>query len=122
MSKKTGSQVSKANVLGVECDVVDIDGTLMLTKRGLQRAIEWTLRVTDRQARAAVSSYIAEGWTEVQPRTRPRINDGICEVSSAVARVTVHADRSEKARVENGQKGGRPSGPSTHMTHVIGDA
>jgi hypothetical protein len=126
MDKKAGSQVSTDDILkgradsysgaaelfGVEFELVN--GTIK--KRDLQCVIQAKVGadkpdrggVTDRQARAAVSSYVAEGWTDHHRGIRPRINDGISRVSSAAHRVIVHAERACKARQQNGLLGGRP--------------
>jgi hypothetical protein len=84
---------------------VDLVADQIVTKRAALRAIENKLRVTDRQARAAVSSYIAEGWTEPGAGS---INSPLCYVSSLDNRLADHADRRYDARRENGRLGGRP--------------
>lgn len=94
-----------AELFGVEFEL--FHGTIK--KRDLQRMIEAKVSVTDRQARAAVSSYVAERWTNHVPRARLGINEAVCVVSSAAHRVLIHADRADEARAENGTRGGRPS-------------
>ena len=103
---KTGSQV-----LGTPVDLLDIGGTLYICKRDAQHILERKLGITDRQARAAVSSYQAEKWTEADEGFL-RLNDPLCQVNSFESRVLEHADRRYDARVENGRKGGRPRKPS----------
>jgi hypothetical protein len=102
MTKKSGSQGT--DVLGVEC--VLVNGTI--TKRDAQKVIEHKLGVTDRQARASVSSYMAEGWPEPAQRDAlAALNAPLCVPSSLEARLMMQADRRHDARVENVQKRSR---------------
>jgi len=95
MKRKTGSQV-----FGVDVQIVN--GTI--TKRDAQHVLERVLGITDRQARAAVASYRAEGWCE--PPTA--INAPLAVVSSFEQRLAAHALRRAQASAGNGHHGGRP--------------
>jgi hypothetical protein len=96
VNAKTGSKLSKLYVLGVEVDVVDIHGTLMLTRRGMRDLVQVTLEVTDRQARASVTSYMAEQWPVAGSGCR--INDPFCAVTSGEARVLQQEGRRDELR------------------------
>jgi hypothetical protein len=93
MDKKTGSQ-ARANVLGVDVELI---ADALISKRDAQRVLQHKLGVTDRQARASVSSYRAEGWLLPEGR----LNDPLTDVRSFVPRVLDQADRRYDARVEN---------------------
>lgn len=99
MRQKNGSQV--IDVLGVEVELV---GGTLISKRDAQRVLQAKLDVTDRQARASVSSYQSEGWC----LPAAGINGALAHVSSFENRALDHADRRADASVENGRLGGRP--------------
>jgi len=69
----------------------------------LRRHIEVRLGVTDRQARACVSSWSSEGWMERDERGGWR-----SVVTSVDNRCALQIDRRDEARRENGALGGRP--------------
>jgi hypothetical protein len=126
MNQKNGSQVSTDDILsgradshtgpaelfGVKFELVN--GTIK--KRDVQRVVQVKVGadrpdrggVTDRHARAAVTSYTAEGWTDCASATRLQIHDGFSKVSSAAWRILAHEGRANIARAENGLLGGRP--------------
>lgn len=111
---KTGSSVfqrQRGPVLGVCVDLIVVGGILAISKRGAQCVIQEGDKlkrggVTDRQARAAISSYMWEGWT--LPYYRGGLNEPLFAVNSFENRVLVHCDRTYESRVQNGRRGGRP--------------
>lgn len=101
-----GGPVFEVELLGA--DVETINGT-MITKKGLQDLIRHKLGVQPRQARAAVNSYVSEGWAqEAGTGTRLRLHDPVCDVDSAAARVLQHIDDAWQSRITNGKAGWPP--------------
>jgi hypothetical protein len=98
MTEKTGSQV-----LGVQVELIGD----MITRRDALRVLQHKLDITDRQARASVSSYYAQGW----PEPRGGINDALARVNSFECAVLDQADRRYEASIANGSLGGRPGEP-----------
>ncbi len=98
MGRKSGSSFS--DVLGESVELVN--GTIR--KRDAQRVIQRKLKVTDRQARAAVSSYRAEGWTLLPPREAASCNDALADVNSFTNRVLEHVDNRQRFKVDNPRK------------------
>lgn len=106
---KSGSSVfprqhRKTDVLGARVHLVVTSGGPAITRRDTLRVLQHKLNITDRQARAAVSSYMWEGW----PEPYRGLNEPFSLVNSLENRVLVHCDRSYESRVANGRRGGRP--------------
>jgi hypothetical protein len=99
---KTGHWVFEID--GIAVGPLAYGNMLALSKRDAQRILIAKLGITDRRARATVSSYTSEGWA--LPFTR--LNEPRFAVNSFEARVLEHADRRYDSCVENGRKGGRP--------------
>lgn len=119
MTQENGSQVSTGEILAGCADsysgpaeLFRVDFELVngsIRKRDLQRVAQWKLDVTDRQARALVSSYWARIADHALSLERAGINGLVAKVSSAAHELLALADRRDDARRENGACGGRPT-------------
>lgn len=108
MTGNCGSQLTEIRVFGYHIET--INGTLV-TKLGMQHLLRNTLTnpsgelISDRHARAIVSSLQAKGWSAAAPNSGLRLHDAFMHVDSAYHYVTVaHDDQCHQARVENGRK------------------
>jgi hypothetical protein len=99
--EKTGSSVFLGEALG---GGVDLQGAL--TKREVLHLLQDELDITDRQARAIVSSYRSEGW--MLETYTGGLNEPIFEAGSLEVRVRRHLEARDASRVQNGKLGGRP--------------
>ena len=97
--KKTGSQTVLFGVTLKPIELIAVNGTLMISKRGAQRVLSQGRGVTDRAARADVSSAYGQGWTE----PRGRINDPFARVNSFKTWARA-LDASRPSSIENGKK------------------
>ena len=110
MSQRSGSQVLKfrtptGKVIPVTVELVN--GTLV-SKREAQRVLRLVLNRTgcppsfDRQARAIVSTWAAQGCLE-RAEGRRRINEGLIDVRSFEVRVSSHMVAAAAASRANGK-------------------
>ena len=105
-------QHRKAYVSSVGFYPVVTNAGLAITRRDTLRVLQHSLDITDRQARAALSSYTWEGW----PLSYRGLNEPFAMVNLLEERVRVHRKRTHESRVENGWRGGRPPKPSWDVT------
>lgn len=103
--RSTGNSVFRGEVLGAAVDLHPVGG-VALTRRGVLHVLQDVLDIGDRQARAAVSSYMSEGWAL---RTyNGGLNELIFEVGSLEVRARTHLERRDESKGVNGRRGGRP--------------
>lgn len=100
-----GQRRRKVDVLGVDVHLFSNGEEVALSRRDALHVITHKVAVTDRQARAAVSSYTSEGWA----LPYRALNEPLFVVSSFEHRVLEHAKRRYDANAANGKKGGRPT-------------
>jgi len=113
MRRQSGSQVF---IFGVAVETVN--GTL-LPKREAQRVLGLVLGCTDRQARAIVSTWAAQGRLE-PAEGRRGINQGLIEVRTFSLLVTSHQVAAPAASRGNGAlSDGRPRITGSRARHPL---
>jgi hypothetical protein len=117
MSGRTGSLLRDAfdSFLALVPDGELIGGT-HISKRDMQRltAAKWR-KIGERQVRAAVSTWCAQGWTE---SARPKKNDVFAHVMSGWNALVEYPDQCSAAKAANGKVGGIASGLSRSVSQL----
>lgn len=110
-------------VFGVPVCLVETDEGLAITKRDAKRVLAVAVapkgrqELGERQVRAAISSYMAEGWA--LPGAG-RLNAPLFAVNSFENRVLEHRDRWWDSREENGRPGRWPRKPTWDVSGTSG--
>ncbi len=106
-------------VFGVSVYLVKTNEGPAITKRDAQRVLKAPtgLGLQPRQARAAISSYRAEGW---DLPGAGRLDAPLFAVNSFENRVLEHRDQRSDSRAKNGRLGGRPRKPAWDVSGTSG--